>query len=282
MADDDRRTAAGTVAGVAASLTALLLAAPRPSAAVGVLRDAAAVSDPTAPLVAAVALAAWAVSAWLAVTVLLVLLSRLPGQLGRGGRALAARTAPSAVRRAVELTLGLTVAVGVVAPSTALAAPLVPSSGPAVQTSTADRGWDLDWPSTEAAPAPSPAAARQASTAPAPSRAPAADRPAVTPSRPHAPAAAAAPPPAPPAGAPPPAALPAPPRPSAVVVRSGDSLWSLAARSLRAVGTPPTPSRVAVEWPRWWAANRDAVGDDPDLLLPGTVLRPPPGSAAPR
>jgi resuscitation-promoting factor RpfA len=61
-----------------------------------------------------------------------------------------------------------------------------------------------------------------------------------------------------------------------LVVRSGDSLWSIAAASLRVAGTAaPTDAQVAQAWPRWWAANREAVGDDPDLLLPGTVLRPP-------
>jgi nucleoid-associated protein YgaU len=62
-----------------------------------------------------------------------------------------------------------------------------------------------------------------------------------------------------------------------VVVRPGDSLWSLAEAALRRDGTgAPTTRQVAQAWPRWWAANREAVGDDPDLLLPGTVLRPPP------
>jgi hypothetical protein len=32
---------------------------------------------------------------------------------------------------------------------------------------------------------------------------------------------------------------------------------------------------VARTWPRWYAANRDAIGPDPDLLRPGTVLHPP-------
>lgn len=57
-----------------------------------------------------------------------------------------------------------------------------------------------------------------------------------------------------------------------VVVHRGDSLWSIAARSL-----PPgaTASQVALEWPRWWAANRDVIGTDPDRLLPGQLLRAP-------
>jgi nucleoid-associated protein YgaU len=67
-----------------------------------------------------------------------------------------------------------------------------------------------------------------------------------------------------------------------VVVRPGDSLWALAEASLRRAGTAaPTDRAVAQAWPQWWSANRAVIGDDPDLLLPGTVLRPPTGSAGP-
>ena len=68
---------------------------------------------------------------------------------------------------------------------------------------------------------------------------------------------------------------PVPPAPAAVVVRAGDSLWSVAEAFLHRSGATPTDRQVAQAWPRWWAANREAVGDDPDLLLPGTALRPP-------
>lgn len=75
----------------------------------------------------------------------------------------------------------------------------------------------------------------------------------------------------------PPAAVPAARggahRPGApVVVRAGDSLWAIAARAL---GPQATPARVAQAWPRWWHANRDVVGDQPDLIHPGTRLAPP-------
>lgn len=62
----------------------------------------------------------------------------------------------------------------------------------------------------------------------------------------------------------------------AVVVAPGDSLWAIAARAL---GPGAGAARVAVEWPRWWAANRAIVGADPDLVRPGERLLPPrPGS----
>ncbi|MFC5998593.1 LysM peptidoglycan-binding domain-containing protein [Quadrisphaera sp. GCM10027208] len=58
----------------------------------------------------------------------------------------------------------------------------------------------------------------------------------------------------------------------AVVVRRGDTLWDIAARSLPAGAGA---AEIAAEWPRWWAANRDVIGPDPDLLLPGQRLVPP-------
>ena len=57
-----------------------------------------------------------------------------------------------------------------------------------------------------------------------------------------------------------------------VVVHRGDSLWLLAARHL---GEGATDAEIAAEWPRWYAANRQVIGPDPDLLLPGQVLRAP-------
>ena len=65
---------------------------------------------------------------------------------------------------------------------------------------------------------------------------------------------------------------------AAIVVQPGDTLWDLAARSLRTSGKAPTAAQIAATWPRWWAANREAVGDDPDLLHPGTSLTTPPQS----
>jgi nucleoid-associated protein YgaU len=60
---------------------------------------------------------------------------------------------------------------------------------------------------------------------------------------------------------------------STVVVRRGDSLWRLASRAL---GHRSTDAAVAAEWPRWWAVNREVVGDHPELIYPGQRLRVPP------
>ena len=57
-----------------------------------------------------------------------------------------------------------------------------------------------------------------------------------------------------------------------VVVRRGDTLWSIAARHL---GPEPSDAEIAQAWPAWHEANRGVVGPDPDLLLPGQVLRTP-------
>jgi nucleoid-associated protein YgaU len=57
-----------------------------------------------------------------------------------------------------------------------------------------------------------------------------------------------------------------------VVVRRGDTLWSLAERHL---GPGATNGEIAVEWPHWFTANRAVIGDDPDHLVPGERLRPP-------
>jgi hypothetical protein len=57
-----------------------------------------------------------------------------------------------------------------------------------------------------------------------------------------------------------------------VVVHRGDTLWSIAAAHLGPYGDARS---IAAEWPRWYAANRDLIGDDPDLLTVGARLRPP-------
>lgn len=57
-----------------------------------------------------------------------------------------------------------------------------------------------------------------------------------------------------------------------VVVHRGDSLWSIVEREL---GPDATASEVAATWPAWYAVNRDRIGPDPDVLLPGSTLQRP-------
>jgi nucleoid-associated protein YgaU len=65
---------------------------------------------------------------------------------------------------------------------------------------------------------------------------------------------------------------PAPPRAPAVIVQSGDCLWSIAAKGLPA---DASDAQIDDEWRRWYAANRAVVGADPDLIYPGQVLTAP-------
>ncbi|MGY1735146.1 hypothetical protein [Geodermatophilus sp. SYSU D00684] len=61
------------------------------------------------------------------------------------------------------------------------------------------------------------------------------------------------------------------------VVLRGECLWTIAAADLRArTGAEPPDAATAAAVGRWWAANAAVIGPDPDLLLPGQVLRPPP------
>lgn len=57
-----------------------------------------------------------------------------------------------------------------------------------------------------------------------------------------------------------------------VVVRPGDTLWDIAARSLPG---QPTAADIAAAWPRWYAANRAVIGPDPNVIHPGQRLHAP-------
>lgn len=59
------------------------------------------------------------------------------------------------------------------------------------------------------------------------------------------------------------------PAPRDHVVRPGDSLWSIAEAA------PGATEDVEERWREIWAANRDVIGDDPDLILPGQRLHLP-------
>lgn len=56
------------------------------------------------------------------------------------------------------------------------------------------------------------------------------------------------------------------------IVRPGDSLWTIAASAL----PPDTPAAgIAQASTDWFTANRDIIGDDPDLIHPGQSLSAP-------
>ncbi|MBO0594321.1 hypothetical protein I2485_07360 [Nesterenkonia sp. E16_7] len=60
--------------------------------------------------------------------------------------------------------------------------------------------------------------------------------------------------------------------PEQIVVRLGDSLWDIAAEHL---GPDATDWEIAASWPEWYAENRDRIGADPGLILPGMILTVP-------
>jgi nucleoid-associated protein YgaU len=63
-----------------------------------------------------------------------------------------------------------------------------------------------------------------------------------------------------------------PAAPDEVVVRSGDSLWSIAAATLPAGAAP---QEVGRRWRAIYLANQSVVGLDPDVIHPGQRLRLP-------
>jgi nucleoid-associated protein YgaU len=183
----------------------------------------------------------------LALGVLLELLSRVPGAVGSGARRVGEVVTPRLVRRVVGVALGAVVAAGA-APGVAAATPAAVALAPAPP------------PDPSFAPPPNPGWA-------APGTSSSASGAGWVPS-------------APVVRAQPDVRVLSPaPRVSAtgnapveVVVRRGDSLWSIAARHL---GTDASDAEIARAWPAWFEANRGVVGDDPDLLRPGQLLRAP-------
>lgn len=62
------------------------------------------------------------------------------------------------------------------------------------------------------------------------------------------------------------------PRVEGVAVQAGDTLWDIAARHL---GPGASDLDIALQWPRWHEANRELIGQNPNVLLPGQILHPP-------
>ena len=281
---------------------ALAVLAPSPAAAV---RGVAAGGP--ASLVALVALGSWACAIWLGAVAALTSISVRRGRAARVAAAVLGRLAPRAVRAAVGLAFGVTLATAVVEPASALAAPHATTVAAPSAHQDADLPPDLDWPpvppppatvttggsrpsarppARTAAPAtgPSPATATTgATTSATTSDTPALTRTSATATTSAMPAdsrtatSTAATPRATPADTRTPTTATATatadaPSTAVVIVQPGDCLWRLAGRAL---GAAATPARTAAAWPTWWAANRSVIGDDPDLLMPGTRLVPP-------
>ncbi|MGY2129166.1 hypothetical protein [Blastococcus sp. SYSU DS0617] len=201
-------------------------------------------------VVAGAGLLAWGVWAWGAVGLLLTAVSARPGALGTAADVLTGVVLPAGARRGAALALG--VGLGVSAPLAGTTLLVVTAPAAAADAAPAPVP---DWPATSHGVVPDwPAASH---TDPGPGTAPStvAASPAVP-------------------------ALPDwPPTPAAgdhVVVR-GDCLWDVAAARLSdRLGRTPTDAEVARDTRAWWTANAAVIGPDPDVLLPGQVLHPPP------
>ena len=207
--------------------------------------------------------ALWIACLWVALASSAVAGSRLPGTAGAMARAVARQVAPRVVRRALAAALGVGIAA---APGLAVADPAPspsvsiawPLSTDTVSTGPVTTGPTTTGPVTSGPVGPQAPTAQPASTDPA-STDPASTDPASTD-----PASTEAPGNTRPADTVQPA--------TSVLVRSGDTLWSIAAAAL-----PPgaTAADIAAAWPQWHQANAEAIGADPNLIRPGTVLQAP-------
>jgi nucleoid-associated protein YgaU len=197
-------------------------------------------AGPEALLLTAVAALAWAVWAWGALGLALTALSALPGLAGAAASLVLRWIVPASGRRAAALALGIGLAT---APALAGCATTAPPPAVVVTAAAETTGQAAkevpDWPAV------APADAASADAAPADA----------APALPDWPA----------------------PAPGDHVVLRGECLWAIAAADLHTrTGAEPTDAQVAAAVGRWWSANATVIGPDPDLLLPGQVLRPPP------
>jgi hypothetical protein len=243
-------------------------------------------------LVVVLAWVGMALAGWLALGSALGLLSTAPGAIGRWCGRLADHLTPLLVRRVLTVVLGTSTVSVALPPASVVGTAAAPLPvGPALPARQALPAGDLPAdvldpgyapttdagpgyaPTTDASPGyapttdlgprshptPESSVRRQSATSTDPS-------PGFRPTRPpraHDGTASAL--------------LTPPPRPAvaahdAVTVRRGDSLWSIAARHLEAGASD---AEVARAWPRWYAANRTVIGENPDLIRPGMQLVPP-------
>ena len=196
---------------------------------------------------AGAALVALLLGAWLAISATTAVLAHAPGRIGTRADRLAASWAPLLTRRVAAALVGAAIG-STLGPATALAhesspAPVFSVSAPAHRPQTPAPGWTTSLPAAG-----------------------------WTPSRPVQRAVVTPDLVASGTGSVGPAAPTAPPAPREVVVHRGDTLWDLVSSHL---GPEASDAEVAAAWPRWHEANLAVIGDNPDRLLPGQVLRVP-------
>jgi nucleoid-associated protein YgaU len=229
---------AGTTAVMCAVAWALLSLGPGPAELHAALTDPQGLVDRAgadALVLVVVPVLAWLCWGWGALGLLLTAASTAPGWTGRLARLLLAGVLPAGARRAAAVALGLSLSATAPAVLLPTAYPLAVATAAAADELGSERV-PVDWPST-------------------PARDIAPDWPSTPPATPDWPSATAG---------------------EHVVVR-GDCLWDVAAGWLQreAPGTPVSDADVQRAVQAWWQANSAVIGPDPDLLLPGQVLRPP-------
>lgn len=253
------RTAAGLLAlpgGLA--LTSLLW-----GSALRLLRDnSSRGGDPAGAITGLAAAVAALIVGWLTLCLLLTMAAELPGVVGDAAGGLRDRVTPAVVRRWAAVVLGASLGATVV-PGTAVAAVRVVDV-PADIAAVGSPDWLPTSGTGAAAPAPGwhgveeHPTSRPQETVPTPGwvprRPPTRER-----TDPHLLT----------------GPQPADEKEETVVVRRGDTLWSIAATHL---GPEATELEIAHAWPRWYAVNRSVIGGDPALLLPGMQLAPPPAA----
>ena len=271
-----RARSCGAMAVVALAGASLVAAAAVASVFLSTARDtwsaitAAGPAVPADGILLVASLGGLLLSLWLGLGMTLSALSALPGAVGHASRLLAGRIAPAVVRKAVAFVLGSTlsaalvpgsaaagIGAGAAAPRPALMAAARDVMGDVRGTgdvapdasfrhvSDPVHGMDVGTGDMEAAPPPSWSpwsAARRL-----PPKMPQTPGPA----RRSTPAFSVA----------------------GVVVHRGDTLWAIAARHLDPAATA---ADINAECQQWFAVNREAIGDDANLILPGQLLRPPP------
>ena len=180
----------------------------------------------------------WAAWGWGALGLALTGAAAAPGAVGAAARLALRVFLPAGARRAAALALG--VGLGVGTPLAAVSAAELPPATSAAESSVSGMGVEVpDWPAEPASPVVS------AATLPGSPEHAVPDWPAGSAAGDH-------------------------------VVLRGDCLWDIAAEHLTGLrGRAPADGEVATAVQAWWAANATVIGADPNLLLPGQLLRPP-------
>lgn len=198
---------------------------------------------------------AWFLFGYLALGAVLTLLAALPGAVGSACASVAEAVTPRAYRRVAQVALGLTVIAG---PSFgSVAANATPNDAPSPITSTSVL--NLDRPGNTPEALPRVDLDRPGNTADGRSRLDL-DRPGHTSTTPRA------------TDRDPLIRQVRDVDEASYTVRRGDCLWHIAERHL---GSGATSAEITAEWHRWYQANRDVIGDNPDLILVGQVFRVP-------